>query len=315
MNAPSTSPTSPHRAAHPPGPARRPPEIWRTLINRHPVATFLVVGHVGLWMAYSPVLFLDAPVRLFTAFGAILGLALPALLLTASIGGRPAVADLLRRTLRWRVGIRYWLLALLAIPLVALAIAPLVGVSPLDAVGGAAGAQYLQAFVLQVLLGLVTVQIFEELGWTGFAQHLLQSRYGALKAALLLAVPFATIHFPTYIRPPVTGPGLAAALGQTLAIIVFAIFFRILIAWMYNATGYSILLASIIHASFNAAAGSTFLEPLGTAPAVLMLPLAAVLLLAVAVTVFTRSSLGYHRHAVARTRPSQPSPATPAVHD
>lgn len=60
-------------------------------------------------------------------------------------------------------------------------------------------------FVPQLLLALVTVQFFEELGWAGFVQHRLQSRHGALKASVLVGLAFAFLHLPTYLSAPISG--------------------------------------------------------------------------------------------------------------
>ena len=106
------------------------------------------------------------------------------------------VRDLLRRTLRWRVGVGWYLLAILAIPVGALRLAPLfLGTAPPRTI--AANWTLLFAeFLPQLLLALLTVQFFEELGWAGFVQHRLQSRHGALKASLLVALAFAFLHLP-----------------------------------------------------------------------------------------------------------------------
>ena len=101
-------------------------------VGRHPVASYLVVAFAIFWASWMPVLLFGAPPRLFSAVGAILGLALPAFLVTAATEGRAAVHDLLRRTLRWRVGLGWYLLAILAIPVGALLLAPLfLGPAPL----------------------------------------------------------------------------------------------------------------------------------------------------------------------------------------
>jgi hypothetical protein len=96
-----------------------------SFVGRHPVVSYLVVAFAIFWASWMPVLLFGAPPRLFSAVGAILGLALPAFLVTAATEGRAGVHDLLRRTLRWRVGIGWYLLAILAIPVGALLLAPL----------------------------------------------------------------------------------------------------------------------------------------------------------------------------------------------
>ena len=181
------------------------PRSMRSFISRHPVVSFLVAAYAIFWASWMPVLFLGAPPRLFSAIGAILGLALPAFLVTAATDGKVGVHDLMRRTLRWRVGIGWYLLAALAIPLGALLLAPIfLGLAPLQAFGENWPLLF-TAFLPQLLLALVTVQFFEELGWAGFVQHRLQARHGALKASLLVALAFAFLHLPTYLRAPISG--------------------------------------------------------------------------------------------------------------
>ena len=225
----------------------------RSFVGRHPVASFLVAAYAIFWASWMPVLFLGAPPRLFSAIGAVLGLALPAFLVTAATDGRAGVRDLVRRTLRWRVGIGWYLLALLAIPVGALLLAPMVlGQAPLQAFGEN-WVLLLTAYLPQLLLALITVQFFEELGWAGFAQHRLQARHGALKASLLVALAFAFLHLPTYLRAPISGQSAARDLSVLVIVIPFAIAFRILIAFAYNRTAYAVLIAAITHASFNEA--------------------------------------------------------------
>src|SRR5215213_1150458 len=169
----------------------------RSFVGRHPVGCYLVVAFVIFWTSWIPVLFVAAPPRLFSAIGAILGLAIPVFLITAATNGRAGVRDLLRRMLRWRIGIGWYVLAMLAIPVGALLLAPLfLGLAPLQGLPQNWTLLFTD-FLPQLLLALVTVQLFEELGWAGFVQHRLQPRHGALKASLLVALAFAFLHLPT----------------------------------------------------------------------------------------------------------------------
>src|SRR5688572_25266987 len=93
-------------------------------VRRHPVVSYLVLAFVIFWVTWMPVPIFGAPPRPLSAVGAILGLALPAFLVTAATDGRAGVRDLLRRTLRWRVGIGWYVFAMLAIPVGALLLAP-----------------------------------------------------------------------------------------------------------------------------------------------------------------------------------------------
>lgn len=82
-------------------------------------------------------------------------------------------------------------------------------------------------------------------------------------------------------------------------IIAFAVFFRVLITWIYNVTASSVLLAASLHASFNTASGATFVErlsPGGTAESTAsLLPLLTVVAIASVVTLGSRGRLGLTR--------------------
>jgi CAAX protease family protein len=263
-----------------------------SFVGRHPVASFLVAAYTIFWASWMPVLFLAAPPRLFSSLGAILGLAVPALLITAVTDGRAGVRDLLRRTLRWRVGVGWYLFAALAIPAGALLLAPLfLGPAPL---GGLVQNWSLlfTAFAPQLLLALITVQFFEELGWAGFVQHRLQARHGILKASLLVALAFAFLHLPTYLRAPISVESAVRDLSVLVIVIPFAVGFRILIAFAYNRTGYAVLIAAISHASFNEA--SELIAPNVPGPLAQVLAFASTALLALLAVVFSKGALARH---------------------
>jgi membrane protease YdiL (CAAX protease family) len=284
--AAATTPTPTHSAAPRSG-------SLRSFVSRHPVGSFLIVAYLIFWTSWMPVLFLGASPRIFSAIGAVLGLALPAFLVAAATEGRSGVRDLVRRTLRWRVGIGWYLLAALAIPLGALLLAPIfLGSAPLQAFGEN-WSVLITAFLPQLMLALVTVQFFEELGWSGFVQHRLQARHGALKASLLVALAFAFLHLPTYLRAPISGESAARDLAVLGIVVPFAVVFRILIAYGYNRSGHAVLIAGTIHASFNEASELIGSGVQGSSAQVLAF--ASTGLLAVLAVVLSKGALAYHR--------------------
>jgi membrane protease YdiL (CAAX protease family) len=80
------------------------------------------------------------------------------------------VRDLARRSLRWRVGVRWYLVALLGMPIAVLVGATvLFGPAPLTALAN--NWQLLFTRVLPILLlQLALFNLAEEIGWTGFLQ-------------------------------------------------------------------------------------------------------------------------------------------------
>lgn len=279
------------------GSARAPEPNWwgrlgtrmLSLIRRRPVGTFLVLAFAGMWVPLIATLAIGLPLRLTSAAGAILGLALPALLITGVTQGGPAVRSLLRRSLVPTPRPIAFAVAVAAVPAttVALSVVSTPGAAP----SATEVAHAATRFVIDLVIALVTIQIAEEVGWTGLAQDVLQRRHGALRAAALVAPAFAAIHLPTYlVGGPVTPTALAGALVQLVPITLFAVAFRVLIAWSYNASRGCVLAAAVTHASFNTTSGDQFLHHLGSGPMIALFPLIAVVLLAVALTAAGRWS-------------------------
>jgi uncharacterized protein len=104
--------------------------------------------------------------------------------MTAVIEGRPGVSRLLLRIIRWRVGLRWYLFALIGLPAV-MVLATIIRPGVLESldISGPITLAYLKAFVSMAIIGGPP---FEEPGWTGFAQPRLQGMYGPLVGGLLL---------------------------------------------------------------------------------------------------------------------------------
>jgi hypothetical protein len=126
------------------GVASKPASALVSLVARHPTGSFLVMAFTFLWLSMVPVLFMGWPpppptTPLGHLVAAALGacsLALPAFVVTAGVGGKAGVRDLVSRTLRWRVRVRWYLFAVFGVPLGALLLAPLfLGAEPIEALG------------------------------------------------------------------------------------------------------------------------------------------------------------------------------------
>ncbi|HEX2739995.1 MAG TPA: type II CAAX endopeptidase family protein [Rubrobacter sp.] len=282
-----------------------PHSALRRLVARHPVAAFLVMVYtVSPAVALVPFLtrrdILPFDLALYDSFAPIFGVALPAFIVVAATGGRDGVQDLARRCLRWRVGVRWYLFAFFSVPVAVMLCASIVfGRAQLDMLVDKW--ELLFTAVLPQLLFLILFFIVaEEVGFMGFLQARLQDRYGPLKASVIVTLPFALYHLPTLMVE--NGFGLAQlhiALGFLGILAVLQMFGRIVIMWLYNVTGYSVLLVGLFHSSFDAttsAFGRTFVVPGPAGTAFLsgfVIPSAVVALLAVMVVVFTRGRLSY----------------------
>jgi uncharacterized protein len=227
-------------------------------VARHPVLVFMLISlSVGFATAAIPPI-VDSAMLPFglPLHGVVLslGAGLAAFLVTAALSGRAGLADLGRRSVRWRVPVRWYLIALLTVPvgatLIALAIYGPQAVATPSGGWPRAFAEVAAVFVLQ----LVLFQLAEETGFTGFVQHHWQDRYNPLKLTVYVALLWAVWHIPDHFAVEGWGVEQLIAAPVVFAIEAVSLFFaRALFVWSYNSTGFSVLLVAIFHASFDAA--------------------------------------------------------------
>jgi uncharacterized protein len=181
------------------------------------------------------------------------------ILLTALVDGRPGFRELRSRLLRWRVGFRWHLVALLTAPLlmtatlVALSIKSPVFLPAIATTDDKAG-----LLVTGIGVGL-WVGFFEELGWTGFAIPRLRLSYGILSTGLIVGLLWGAWHFPLFSGSANSSGPVSPA--PFLAVLLFSFLppYRVLMVWVYDRTQ-SLLVAMLMHAPL--AANQLILIPL-----------------------------------------------------
>jgi membrane protease YdiL (CAAX protease family) len=219
------------------------------LVRRHPLITFFVLTYALAWILESPLVFLrdsitDAQGQILYILSANV-VSVVAIVLTAMVLGRGALRKLLGRLLIWRVN-PLWYLGVVLGP------AALVGgVVALNALLGRPAL----SLGIPSLLGLVIMLAFmivpgsalgEEIGWRGYALPRLQTRMSALSASFLLAPIWALWHLPLWL----TGvPGRTPLIYAGFLVSAFGL--SVLLTWVYNSTGGSLLLVVLLHATAN----------------------------------------------------------------
>ena len=124
----------------------------------------------------------------------VLGSVVPAFIVTALVRGKAGVRDLARRSFRWRVPLRWYLISLLTPLLIFLiAVTILYGLAPLHALAQN-WLQLFTAFLPALVIMILLNNLAEEIGWTGFVFARFQDRQGPLHAALLTTVFFWLFH-------------------------------------------------------------------------------------------------------------------------
>ena len=222
-----------------------------SFVRRRPLAAFFLwFFTVGQALAFVPVL-VDVPYpQLFIDLSTVVGLLLPALVITRIVDGPAALRTLLRSSFAWRIAPRWYVLTLLVVPGTAVALMLAVAGSPTS--GSLATA--LGAFALQLVLTFVFNNWWEEVAWAGFVGVRLQERFGSTARAALVAGPlFALQHVSL-----VVDEGLVGGLVLLVLLAVLVTPFRMLTGWMVNRTA-SVFVVGLLHAAGDAAGpGSGF---------------------------------------------------------
>lgn len=149
----------------------------------------------------------------------------------------------------WRVGLTWYMVALVGPVLLLLA------ARAINAVRLGTLPTHWMVFPSLSALGGLPFVIFgslfaEEPGWRGFAQPRLQARYGALAASAFIGFLWSTWHLWYVILPG----GLSNVSGMdALATYIRLTSTAVIYAWMYNSTDSSLLIAMIAHLGHNLA--------------------------------------------------------------
>ena len=276
----------------------------RSLLARHPLISFFVMAFAFSWIVWSPWVLSEEGVGLlpFELGGAASGLlnaaailagpTLAGLIMTGVTEGREGVRRLLRRIALWRVGLRWYLFALIGIPVV-MALGTLIlpgGLAAFGSLGLGYVLTYLALFPLIIVLG---GPLFEEVGWRGYALPRLQPLYGPLVGTLILGLLWALWHLPQFLIPSWAEASGGRGFLAIVKFVLIAIAFAIVTTWVFNNTKGSVFLAILVHTSIDAFSipmGELF-SPSEVANSLLL----SFLVLVVVLVVLTRGRLGYQQ--------------------
>ena len=172
----------------------------------------------------------------------LLGPSVAGLTMTAMLDGRPGLHHLASRVAHCRGGLRWYLVALLTMPLLLLAT-----LWPLSVSVDPAFAPRFQWPLFAI--GLVAGS-FEEVGWTGFATPRLLARHRLFFAGLSLGLVWALWHVLVDFRQNFNSLGMAWLLEFAVFYVAALTAYRLLMTWVYANTQ-SLLLAVLMHASYT----------------------------------------------------------------
>lgn len=219
-------------------------KLLRSSAIKNPIRTFLAVVISLGWVVLTTLILNGQPIELGLIIVTFIGLFGLSILITFWENGKKGVRQLLGGLIKWRVGLGYYLLALLAIPLLTILTASITGNIH---IGKDVLIPELIGYCVSLLTGAFIINFWEETGWAGFVQKKLMEQKGILIGSILTAPAFVAIHIPLLLQesnPTVIMVNFAVMLGLSF-------FFRYLIGMIFIDTAGSLLIIGLLHASFN----------------------------------------------------------------
>jgi|GEM_PF-534305 len=226
-------------------------------IHKKPILSFLILAlTLGTGIVY--LVFQEIIPSQF-ALSSALSATISGIVMTAILDGKAGLKLLFSRVLIWRIGIGYWLFALLFLV-------------PVIIIGSLANPFFngdpfsltdlrLSFDILPMFIGFMIVAgLGQDIGWTGFLLPRLQARYSALTSALIRAGLILVWHIPlllfSRVRPSafldfpygdwiIQNGFLNTLLSMTLLSLPWSVFFT----WLFNNTRGSLLLVAVFHGS------------------------------------------------------------------
>jgi uncharacterized protein len=228
-------------------------------MRRHTVISYFVIAYAFSWAIWIPMALAGMRVYQGSAWPnhipGMFGPLVAAFVMSAVVGGGAAVKDLLRRMARWHVAPRWYLVALSPLLFFALAAVAMAatgsGWPDLGELGKFAGLPVVAAPIMWLLL--LVAGYAEETGWRGFAVPEMLKTRSFLSTALVIGLLWALWHIPSmFLIESYRQMGIAMFPIFTIGIICGSIF----LAWLYRATGGSVLMVAMWHGTYNLVSGT-----------------------------------------------------------
>lgn len=217
----------------------------KSWVRRRPVLAFYVLAFALTWLSWWPMaahnrglIQLDVP-GLFFLGG--LGPGVAAWVVMRVLLGTAATDTLLRPLLRWRVGVRWFVVAAALFPAILLLAVVLRG-SLEEELAALGTVPVLALALVRYLLAAVP----EEVGWRGFALPALQARHSALTSSLVVGVLWALWHLPLLL-----GGDPTMSTYPLVLYTVWVVAEAVLYTWVYNSARGSLLVVVLLHGVAN----------------------------------------------------------------
>jgi membrane protease YdiL (CAAX protease family) len=276
------------------------------LLARYPLTFYFLIAYAFSWLVWVPLalsqddaglLSFHSPIGVSASVvvASFVGPFLSAFIMTGITEGREGIGRWLRQIVLWRVGLGWYLFTLIGIPMI-LVLGVIVLPGALASFKGLASLVPPRPWLSMIVYVFLHGPLGEEPGWRGFALPRLQRLHGPLVASLILGPLWALWHLPMFWVPAWSFPPTLPNIGL---FVIASIPFTIIMTWVFNNTKGSVLMAILVHWTFDftfVILNLLFTAPIvtdygSTVPVLVGLGTAALLVIAL-----TQGRLGYQQY-------------------
>jgi CAAX protease family protein len=228
------------------------------LLARYPLTFYFLIAYAFSWLVWVPLALSQDGAGLLSFRGPIgasasvvvasfVGPFLSAFIMTGITEGREGICRWLRQIVLWRVGLGWYLFTLIGIPMI-LVLGVIVLPGALASFKGLASLVPPRPWLSMIVYVFLHGPLGEEPGWRGFALPRLQRLHGPLVASLILGPLWALWHLPMFWVPAWSFPPTLPNIGL---FVIASIPFTIIMTWVFNNTKGSVLMAILVHWTFD----------------------------------------------------------------
>ena len=229
-----------------------------SFLRKHPLLSYygltFAISWGGFLIAVGPHSLISSNWQAEGKFAAAIivmlaGPSIAGLTMTGLVDGRAGFRELEKRLLTWRVGARWYAIAVL--PAIVVCAGVLLALSLTSTLFTAENK-------MPIIFGglfAASTTLLEEIGWTGFVVPRLRRRYSVLMTGVIVGVLWGVWHFlqQLFISGTYAGdiPVFQFLVLSFAAAIASLTAYRILLVWIYDRTG-SLLVTTLMHGILSA---------------------------------------------------------------
>jgi hypothetical protein len=236
----------------------------KNFFKNHPLLTYFILTFVISW---GGVLILGAPYGMPTTskqfekvypivfIPYLLGPLVSSIILIGVVDGKSGFRTLLSRLLKWRVKIKWYALAVVTAPLLAIVVLFALSLKSPDFLPAIFTSDTkISLLITGVAIGLIGGGLMEEPGWTGFAVPKLRKQNSVIRTGGIVGFIWGAWHIlPTYWGSGDSSGALSLVLLLPPLFFYLAVLppYRVIMVWVYDRTE-SLLVVILMHASLTA---------------------------------------------------------------